>query len=84
MKHEDLRKEKGKQIAKSHDLFRIKDDHYRVMSQTSSLKYDVIKTDDIESALVDAEPLIPVINTTTLLVVFVTELPVQLVRLVSI
>jgi transposase-like protein len=40
------REEKGKEIAKRHDLIRIRDDYYHVKSQTTNREYDVIKTGD--------------------------------------
>ena len=47
MKNADLRHEKGKEIALQHNLTRIRNDYYRVKSQTTNQKYDVVKSDSI-------------------------------------
>ena len=41
------REAKGKQIALRHDLIRVRDDYYKVHSQTTKREYDVIKTSDV-------------------------------------
>lgn len=41
---ENPREIKGMEIAKRHDLIRIRDDYYHVKSQTTKREYDVIKT----------------------------------------
>lgn len=41
------REVKGKQIALRHDLIRVRDDYYKVHSQTTKREYDVIKTNDV-------------------------------------
>ncbi len=43
---ENIREEKGKQIALKSDLIRVSDYHYHVKSQTTKREYDVIKTND--------------------------------------
>ena len=40
------REDKGKQIALKSDLIRVSDYHYKVNSQTTNRKYDVVKIDD--------------------------------------
>lgn len=42
-----LREQKGKEIALKSDLIRVSDYHYKVQSQTTNRKYDVIKTDNV-------------------------------------
>jgi len=39
------RQEKGKEIAKRHDLIRVRDGFYRVHSQTTKREYNVVKVD---------------------------------------
>jgi len=41
------REEKGKEIALQHNLTRIRNDYYRVKSQTTNQEYDVVKSDSI-------------------------------------
>ena len=43
---DNKRQEKGKQIALKSDLIRVSDYHYKVHSQTSNRKYDVVKVDE--------------------------------------
>ncbi len=42
---ENMREQKGKEIALKSDLIRVSDYHYHVHSQTTNRDYDVIKVD---------------------------------------
>lgn len=42
----NIREEKGKQIASRHDLIRVRDNFFRVRSQTTKREYNVVKLDN--------------------------------------